>query len=35
MAAAAGLPVDDDTYLRAPVTAMLDGRPWLPRRIQY
>ncbi|MGO8889054.1 MAG: hypothetical protein ACLQB1_04995, partial [Streptosporangiaceae bacterium] len=35
MAAAAGLPVDDDTYLRAPVTAMLDGKPWLPHRIRY
>ena len=35
MAAAAGLPVDDGTYIRAPVTALLDGEPWLPHRIRY
>jgi integrase len=35
MAAAAGLPVDDDTYVRAPVTALLDNEPWLPHRIRY
>ena len=35
MEAAAGLPVDDDTYVRAPVTAMLDGKPWLRHRIRY
>jgi hypothetical protein len=35
MAAAAGLPVDDGTYVRAPVTALLDNDPWLPHRIRY
>jgi integrase len=30
MITASGLPIADDTYCRVPVTATLDGRPWLP-----
>jgi hypothetical protein len=30
-----GLPVEDGAPLAAPVTACLDGEPWLPRRIRY
>jgi len=30
-----GLPIDDGAALEAPITACLDGQPWLPRRIRY
>lgn len=30
-----GLPVEDGALLASPVTACLDGTPWLPRRIRY
>ena len=30
-----GMPVGDDTYLFAPITATLDGRPWLDRPVTY
>jgi integrase len=30
-----GIPVGDDAPLDAPVTAMIDGQPWLPGRIGY
>jgi hypothetical protein len=33
--AGSGLPVEDGAPLAAPVTAQLDGMPWLPRRIRY
>ena len=32
---ASGLPVEDGATLTAPVTAQLDGEPWLARRIKY
>lgn len=35
LAADVGLPVGDDTYLFAPITADLDGRPWLDQPITY
>jgi len=32
---ASGLPVDEDTYISTPITAHLDGAPWLGHRIPY
>ncbi|MFF7290197.1 hypothetical protein [Streptomyces griseorubiginosus] len=34
-AAAKGVPIDDDAYLRAPVTGQLDGRPWREQPVRF
>ncbi|MGW2463113.1 hypothetical protein ACWC2M_29515 [Streptomyces sp. NPDC001761] len=34
-AMAKGLPIDDDAYLRSPITGLIDGRPWRDRSIRY
>ncbi|WP_248511465.1 hypothetical protein [Streptomyces sp. D2-8] len=34
-AMAEGLPIDDDAYLRSPITGLLDGRHWRDRPIRF